>query len=83
MFTRALGLPTDPVDAAGQVLDALTADRCRSVGLGLADDRYFTFNAGLGLDAEVVRAVDGQRAHGRSVTPAPCTCGWRCASSTG
>ena len=34
------------------------------------DDRYFTFNAGLGLDAEVVRAVDGQRARGRMVTPA-------------
>jgi diacylglycerol kinase family enzyme len=32
--------------------------------------RYFTFNAGLGLDAEVVRAVDGLRAHGRAVTPA-------------
>ncbi len=32
--------------------------------------RYFTFNAGLGLDAEVVRAVDGLRAHGRTVTPA-------------
>jgi diacylglycerol kinase family enzyme len=70
VFVRALGLPPDPVDATGQVLDALTAGRSRSIGLGLADDRYFTFNSGLGLDAEVVRAVEGRRAHGRSVSPA-------------
>jgi diacylglycerol kinase family enzyme len=70
VFVRALGLPADPVDATGQVLQALTARRCRIVGLGLADDRYFTFNSGLGLDAEVVRAVEGRRAHGRTVSPA-------------
>jgi diacylglycerol kinase family enzyme len=70
VFARALGLPADPVDAAGQVLDALAQGRSRHVGLGLADDRYFTFNSGLGIDAEVVRAVEGRRAHGRSVSPA-------------
>lgn len=70
VFTRAMGLPTDPVDAAGQVLAALTEGRSRSIGVGRAGDRYFTFNAGLGLDAEVVRAVDGQRARGRIATPA-------------
>jgi diacylglycerol kinase family enzyme len=69
VFTRALGLPRDPVDAAGKILQALTAGRARSIGLGLAGSRYFTFNAGLGLDAEVVRAVEGRRAHGRDVTP--------------
>ncbi len=70
VFVRALGLPADPVDATGQVLAALTEGRSRSIGLGLAGDRYFTFNSGLGIDAEVVRAVEGRRAHGRSVTPA-------------
>ncbi|MGH3406858.1 MAG: diacylglycerol/lipid kinase family protein [Streptosporangiaceae bacterium] len=70
VFVRSLGLPADPVDAAGQVVDALNAHRCRSVGLGLADDRYFAFNSGLGIDAEVVRAVEGRRARGRSVSPA-------------
>jgi diacylglycerol kinase family enzyme len=70
VFTRAMGLPTDAVDAAGQVLAALTEGRSRSIGVGRAGDRYFTFNAGLGLDAEVVRAVDGQRARGQMVTPA-------------
>ncbi|HEY6480823.1 MAG TPA: diacylglycerol kinase family protein [Streptosporangiaceae bacterium] len=70
VFARALGLSPDPVDATGQVLAGLAAGRSRSIGLGLADDRYFTFNSGMGLDAEVVRAVEGRRAHGRSVSPA-------------
>ncbi|HEY2551437.1 MAG TPA: diacylglycerol kinase family protein [Streptosporangiaceae bacterium] len=70
VFTRSLGLPADPVDAAGQILQAIGEDRHRSIGLGLAGRRYFAFNAGLGLDAEVVRAVEGRRAHGRAVTPA-------------
>ena len=68
VFTRAVGLPADPVDATGQVLQALAEGRYRRVGLGLAGDRYFTFHAGLGLDAEVVRAVDGHRARGRAAT---------------
>jgi len=70
VFTRAIGLPADPVDAAGHILQALSEGRYRSVGLGLAGGRYFTFNAGLGLDAEVVRAVDGRRALGRTASPA-------------
>ena len=70
VFTRNVGLSPDPVDAAGQILEALAAGRYRTIGLGLAGDRYFTFNAGLGIDAEVVRAVDGHRARGRTATPA-------------
>ncbi len=70
VFTRALGLPADPVEAAGRILSGLAAGRDRSIGLGLAGDRYFTFNAGLGLDAEVVRLVEGLRAQGRTATPA-------------
>ena len=90
VFTRALGLPADPVDATGRILEALRAGRDRRVGLGCASldqaspdqaapdqaspdqarrDRYFTFNAGLGLDAEVVRVIEGLRAGGRTLTP--------------
>lgn len=70
VFTRSLGLPTDAVDAAGRLIEDLMAGRERRIGLGIANGRYFTFNAGVGLDAEVVRAVEGRRAHGRSLTPA-------------
>ena len=74
VFTRSLGLPADPVDATGQVIEALEAGRSRCLGLGRIDPgggpgRYFTFNAGLGLDAEVVRVIEGLRARGRAVTP--------------
>jgi diacylglycerol kinase family enzyme len=70
VFIRALGLPTDPVDATGRVLRALPAGNARTVGLGLAGRRYFCFNAGLGLDAEVVRVVEGLRARGRAMSAA-------------
>lgn len=70
VFTRALGVPADPVDATGQILGALLAGRSRTIGLGLAGQRYFCFNAGLGLDAEVVRVVEGLRARGRAASAA-------------
>lgn len=61
VFHRALGLPRDPVEATGAVLDALRENRRRSIGLGTAGGRYFTFNAGMGWDAEVVARVDRRR----------------------
>ena len=69
VFSRALGLSRDPIQATSEILDALRANRSRSVGLGLADDRWFTFSAGLGLDAEVVHRVEKLREHGRNATP--------------
>ena len=65
VFARALGVDADPTLATEQILEALTAHRVTLVSLGRADDRYFTFNAGLGLDAEAVHAVE-QRRHGGS-----------------
>ena len=61
VFTRALGVPRDPVEATGALLDALRDHRRRSIGLGVAGDRWFTFNAGMGWDAEVVARVDRRR----------------------
>jgi diacylglycerol kinase family enzyme len=61
VFARALGIPRDPVEATGALLSALRERRRRSVGLGQVDQRWFTFNAGLGWDAETVQAVDRRR----------------------
>ncbi|TAK70776.1 MAG: diacylglycerol kinase family lipid kinase [Actinomycetota bacterium] len=69
VFARALGLPADPVEATGAILDGLREKRFRTVGLGQADSRWFTFNAGLGLDAEIVAAVERKRAAGTRATP--------------
>jgi diacylglycerol kinase family enzyme len=65
VFARALGLPPDAAHAIRKVRETIAAGRYRTIGLGLAGDRYFTFNAGLGLDAEVVYEVEQQRAAGR------------------
>jgi diacylglycerol kinase family enzyme len=69
VFARAIGLPRDWAEGTGVILEALREDRTRTIGLGRADDRYFTFCAGLGLDAEVVRRVERARLRGRHSTP--------------
>jgi diacylglycerol kinase family enzyme len=70
VFARAVGLAPDPTDATEQILEALSARRTRTVSLGRADGRYFTFNAGLGLDAEVVAQVEKHRAAGSTISNA-------------
>jgi len=70
VFARALGLPKDSIEGTGVILDAMDSGRTRSVGLGRADGRYFTFCAGYGLDAEVVRKVERARLRGKISTPA-------------
>ncbi|MFI8102011.1 diacylglycerol/lipid kinase family protein [Streptomyces sp. NPDC086023] len=81
VFARALGLPNDPVEATGAILDALRERRERTVGLGLASgtpgtedeavpSRWFTFCAGFGFDAGVVGRVEQQRERGKRSTHA-------------
>jgi diacylglycerol kinase family enzyme len=66
VLPRALGLPRDPVACARRLA---AAERRRRISLGHVNGRRFTFCAGLGLDAELVRATDrlgranGRRAH--------------------
>ncbi|WP_330249967.1 diacylglycerol kinase family protein [Nocardia sp. NBC_00565] len=69
VFARALGISPDPVTATNQLIDLLTLDRDRKIGLGLADDRWFGFSAGVGLDADVCEAIDNSRADGHAATP--------------
>jgi diacylglycerol kinase family enzyme len=58
VFARTLGLPADAGSAVQHILSAVAAGTRRKIGLGLAEDRYFTFSAGLGIDAEVIAAMD-------------------------
>lgn len=69
VFARALGLPKDWAEGTGVILEALRDGRTRTIGLGHADDRYFTFCAGMGLDAAVTRRVEVARRRGRLSTP--------------
>ena len=62
VLARSLGLPNDAIAATGVLLRKLAGGGIRRVNLGLANERYFTFHAGFGWDAEVVRQVE-QRYH--------------------
>jgi diacylglycerol kinase family enzyme len=64
VLPRALGLPRDPVAAARRLADSAQP---RRIGLGRVNGRRFGFACGIGLDAEIVRAVDdlGRRSDGR------------------
>jgi len=68
VFSRALDIPRDPVEGTGHLLDALREGRSRRIGLGRADGRWFTFTAGIGLDADAVRMVEHFRADGKNAT---------------
>ncbi len=70
VFARTLGLPADAGGAVQRILAAVAAGTRRKIGLGLAEDRYFTFSAGLGIDAEVIADMDRQRARGRRASVA-------------
>ncbi len=70
VFARALGLPPNAVDATGVILEALREGRSRRIGLAKADGRYFTFCAGLGIDAAAVERVETKRAKGKRSTHA-------------
>ena len=78
VFCRALGMPFDPVEATGELVSALRDGRTRTIGLaratgvtgdGDAFDRWITFNAGLGLDAEIIHSMEAQRAAGKEASP--------------
>jgi diacylglycerol kinase family enzyme len=69
VFSRSLGVARDPVVATSELLEALRAGRSRRIGLGRVDERWFTFTAGLGIDADAVRRVEVARTKGKSPTP--------------
>ncbi len=57
VFARALGIPLDPLAAIEHLITGLS-DEPRAVNLGRMEDRYFTFSAGCGFDAEAAERVD-------------------------
>jgi len=58
VVAKLLGIPTDIVDATEHLLHLADAWDPRTVDLGVVNGRYFTFAAGMGLDASVVERVD-------------------------
>ena len=58
VFCKMLGIPGDIVDATEHLLRIADDFRPRRVDLARVNDRWFTFSAGMGLDAAVVARVD-------------------------
>jgi diacylglycerol kinase family enzyme len=58
VFCKMLGIPGEIVDATEHLLRVADDWRPRQVDLAQVNGRWFTFSAGFGLDATVVRAVD-------------------------
>jgi len=57
VFARSLGIPLDPHAAIRHLWEGRDEEP-RLVPLGLMDDRYFTFSAGCGFDAEAAERVE-------------------------
>jgi diacylglycerol kinase family enzyme len=70
VFARALGMPNDPIEATGALLESLRAGSRRRVSVGQVDDRYFVFATGMGFDAAIVEGVERHRRRGRRSTHA-------------
>ncbi|KUH65541.1 diacylglycerol kinase [Mycolicibacterium novocastrense] len=72
VFARALGISPDPIEATNQLIDLLSEYRRRKtwrrIGLMDCGERWGVFTAGMGVDGDVVAAVEAQRAKGRAVT---------------
>jgi diacylglycerol kinase family enzyme len=72
VFARALGISPDPIAATNQLVDELSDYRRRKswrrIGLMDCGERWGVFTAGMGVDGDVVAAVEAQRAKGRKVT---------------
>ncbi|HEX3433754.1 MAG TPA: diacylglycerol kinase family protein [Solirubrobacteraceae bacterium] len=60
VFAKMLGIPGELVDATEHLLSMADDWRVRRVDLGVVNDRCFTFNSGIGLDATVVERVDAR-----------------------
>jgi diacylglycerol kinase family enzyme len=74
VFARALGISPDPLQATNQLVDLLGEHRrtgaWRRIGLMDCGERWAVFTAGMGVDGDVVAAVEAQREKGRKVTAA-------------
>ena len=69
VFCRLLGIPGEIVDATQHLLRMADRFAPHTVDLGLVEGRHYTFSAGVGIDADVVRRVDARPALKRRFGP--------------
>ncbi len=70
VFARSLGIPADPLEATNLLVDLLGAHgpsrQWRRIGLMDCGERWAVFTAGMGVDGEVVAAVESHRSRRRA-----------------
>lgn len=73
VFSRTLNIPNDPVEATGALLRSAREGRFRRIGIGHArfvgSSRWFVVNAGMGIDAQIIEAMERQRQLGKKASP--------------
>lgn len=73
VLARALGIPKEPAAASNQLIQLLDeherTGKWRRIGLIDCGEVWAIVNAGVGVDAEVVAAVEEKRRQGVKVTP--------------
>ncbi len=69
VFCKLLGVPADIVDATEHLLALADRWEPRQVDLAFVAGRHYTFSAGIGIDATVVRQVDAHPALKRRFGP--------------
>jgi diacylglycerol kinase family enzyme len=60
ILAQALGMPIDPVEAAGVLIARALDGEARTLTLGVADGRYFAVNCGAGVDAAAMARLDSK-----------------------
>ena len=70
VLPRVLGLPSDLGEAVERLCAALAEKSVRSIALGTVNGRRFTFAAGIGIDAEIVKRIDERGRGGESADEA-------------
>jgi diacylglycerol kinase family enzyme len=60
VFCKLLGIPAEIVDATQHLLRVADNFAPRQIDLGDVEGRLYTFSAGIGMDADVVRGVDAR-----------------------
>jgi diacylglycerol kinase family enzyme len=74
VFARSLGIPHDPVEATNMLVDLLgeygPGRGWRRIGLIDCGERWAVFTAGMGVDGEVVAAVEARRRKQKGVSAA-------------
>jgi diacylglycerol kinase family enzyme len=60
VFCKLLGIPGEIVDATQHLLRVADHFAPRQVDLGEVEGRLYTFSAGVGMDADVVKTVDSR-----------------------